>query len=301
MKQNGAPRTADTGIMAPNSSSNAASNVLSDGVSEMGAIGSGPGTPSEEDYDDLSGSPSCLVIRRNPLEAEMGADGKQQNGSYPGHEPQYLEGEVPIPHSSARLPALDTDPISIAASKPNTDNDNTILQDVMRKSHLHHTHRLAASEPGPAGHQAGGQKRSPKFADLVFTRKFSAFDRQNRDAANSPFHGFFTLFWMAVFFFVVKIGADNWKTHGSPLGTNEIMRTMFRRDVLVLLVADGVMCAATGVGWLLQRAIRAGYVDWGRTGWVLQNVRSQNYPQGGWRSNACCRYGRPSSSVLSWV
>lgn len=121
----------------------------------------------------------------------------------------------------------------------------------------------------------GGKRgERAKFADLVFTRKFSAFDRQNQDAANSPFHGFFTLFWMAVFFFVVKIGADNWKSYGSPLGTNEIMRTMFRRDVLVLLVADGVMCGMTGVSWLLQRAVRAGYADWDGAGWVIQNVSS---------------------------
>ncbi|KAK0615056.1 MBOAT, membrane-bound O-acyltransferase family-domain-containing protein [Bombardia bombarda] len=82
---------------------------------------------------------------------------------------------------------------------------------------------------------------------------------------------------MGMFFFMVKIAADNWKRHGSPLGTNEIMRNMFRRDVIVLLIADGVMCGLTGVSWLLQRAIRAGYVDWDRTGWVLQNVWQTAY------------------------
>ncbi|KAL2198233.1 MBOAT, membrane-bound O-acyltransferase family-domain-containing protein [Corynascus similis CBS 632.67] len=121
-----------------------------------------------------------------------------------------------------------------------------------------------------------------KFAAPVFTRSFTTFDRQNPHAANSPFHGFFTLFWMAVFLFVVKIGASNWRTHGSPLGTNEIMRTMFgrggdggtgTREVLVLAVADGVMCAATGFGWALQRfGVRGGWVDWDGAGWVMQNV-----------------------------
>ncbi|KAL2178305.1 MBOAT, membrane-bound O-acyltransferase family-domain-containing protein [Thermothelomyces heterothallicus CBS 202.75] len=116
-----------------------------------------------------------------------------------------------------------------------------------------------------------------KFTAPVFTRAFTAFDRQNPNAANSPFHGFFTLFWMAVFLFVVKIAATNWRAHGSPLGTNEIMRTMFEgshgREVLVLAVADGVMCAATGFGWALQRyGIRGGWVDWDGAGWILQNV-----------------------------
>ena len=37
-------------------------------------------------------------------------------------------------------------------------------------------------------------KRS-RFSDLVFTRQFTAFDRQNAQSASSPFHGFFSLFW----------------------------------------------------------------------------------------------------------
>lgn len=121
---------------------------------------------------------------------------------------------------------------------------------------------------------AGKGKPRPKFSDLVFTRKFSTFDRQNEDAASSPFHGFYTLFWMAVFVFMVKIGADNWRKCGSPLGTNEIMKTMFRRDVVLLLLSDGIMCGITGVSWLLQRAVHAGYLDWDRSGWIIQNVRT---------------------------
>lgn len=65
---------------------------------------------------------------------------------------------------------------------------------------------------------------------LVFTRQFSAFDPQNVAAANSPFHGFYVLFWLAVALFVFKICADNWRQHGTPLGSSDIMKTMFRRD-----------------------------------------------------------------------
>lgn len=65
---------------------------------------------------------------------------------------------------------------------------------------------------------------------MVFTRQFSAFDRQNQATANSPFHGFYVLFWISVALLIVKMGADNWRKTGSPLGTNEIMKTMFRRD-----------------------------------------------------------------------
>jgi hypothetical protein len=65
---------------------------------------------------------------------------------------------------------------------------------------------------------------------MVFTRQFSAFDRQNEATANSPFHGFYVLFWIAVALLIVKMGAENWRKTGSPLGTNEIMKYMFRRD-----------------------------------------------------------------------
>lgn len=49
---------------------------------------------------------------------------------------------------------------------------------------------------------------------MVFTRQFSAFDRQNQEAANNTFHGFYTLFWIALVFLLVKMGAENWRKTG---------------------------------------------------------------------------------------
>ena len=43
--------------------------------------------------------------------------------------------------------------------------------------------------------EGGFHKKRSKFSDVVFTRQFTAFDRQNTVSAASPFHGFFTLFW----------------------------------------------------------------------------------------------------------
>ena len=117
------------------------------------------------------------------------------------------------------------------------------------------------------------KKRRSIFSDLVFTRQFTAFDRQNPTSASSPFLGFFTLFWLGTFLLLVKIAASNWKIHGSIFGRNEIMRMMFHRDVLVLGLTDGVMCASTAFCLILQKAILAGYLTWNRHGWILQNVR----------------------------
>lgn len=78
---------------------------------------------------------------------------------------------------------------------------------------------------------------------------------------------------MAVFLFVVKIGANNYRTHGNPLGTNEIMGAMFRdKEVIVMLAADGVMCGLTGVGLVLQKLVLRGKIDWDREGWVVQSA-----------------------------
>jgi len=216
---------------------------------EASKSGSNSGS-SSEDYDDLGASSHTAELRKRlptlETHAHAASVSKSANGSRgfivsttAGHDAAAIQEAVL--HGLQRM--------------PNNDNDN-------------------GNSNSNSNGAARGARRSEraKFADLVFTRKFSAFDRQNHDAANSPFHGFFTLFWMGVFFFVVKIGADNWKSYGSPLGTNEIMQSMFRKDLLVLLVADGVLCAMTGVSWLLQRAVKAGYVDWDRTGWVIQNV-----------------------------
>ncbi|ERT01868.1 hypothetical protein HMPREF1624_00162 [Sporothrix schenckii ATCC 58251] len=139
---------------------------------------------------------------------------------------------------------------------------------------------------GQAKHRRGSVSSKPKskkkprgrFSDFVFTRGFSTFDRQNAAAANSPFHGFFTLFWISVFVFMIKIGAENWRKTGSPLGTNEIMANMFHRDVVVMLLSDGVLCALTGVSWLIQLVVHDGrLMEWDGAGWIVQNIWQTMY------------------------
>jgi len=142
----------------------------------------------------------------------------------------------------------------------------------------------------------GIKKKRSRFRDLVFTRQFTAFDRQNAESASSPFHGFFSLFWfvsqwwdetavsllanafgyrMGVSLLLIRISANNWRTYGSIFGGNEIVRLMLSRDVLMLGVTDGVMCASTVFCLLLQKTIAHGYLSWNRSGWILQNVCSQ--------------------------
>lgn len=116
------------------------------------------------------------------------------------------------------------------------------------------------------------EKRRYRFRDLQFTRQLSTFDRQNPTFNSSEFHGFFTLFWLGVALLLVKVAANNWRIHGTIWGKNEIVRLMFRKDVLVLGLTDLVLCWSTVFCLGLQRAILRGYLRWSGLGWVIQNV-----------------------------
>lgn len=114
-------------------------------------------------------------------------------------------------------------------------------------------------------------KTRRKFSDLVFTRQFTAFDRNNTASASSPFHGFFTLFWLGVGIFMMQIAAKNYQKYGSLFGSNEIM-AMSSRDLIVLGLSDGVMFLSTGFGWILQVLIFKNVLSWNREGWIIQSV-----------------------------
>lgn len=207
---------------------------------------------SEEDWDEMSQQPVVVVRRqrtasglKQPSRLRENASAVENSSSSRSSENGSFEDLTPLKTQGLKNAKVYT----IAA-------DDKELKEILRRGMQ----------------RDDGKKHKGQFRDFVFTRNFSTFDRQNEVAANSPFHGFYTLFWIAVFLFMVKIGAENWKRTGSALGTNEIMKSMFRRDVIVLLASDGVMCGVTGVSWLLQKLIYKGYIDWDRSGWILQNV-----------------------------
>ncbi|KAJ4155757.1 hypothetical protein LMH87_000988 [Akanthomyces muscarius] len=113
-------------------------------------------------------------------------------------------------------------------------------------------------------------ERARKFKDLVFLRQVSTFDAQSEAAANSPFHGFYNLFWLSVALMICKISASNWRTYGNLLGPSDILKSMFHRDVVVLLLSDGIMCGLTAVTWFLQKLVLVNIVNWDRQGWIWQ-------------------------------
>lgn len=115
-------------------------------------------------------------------------------------------------------------------------------------------------------------KRS-QFSTTILKKQFTAFDRQHPDGELPSFHGFFSLFWMGVALMLVRIAANNWRKSGSIFGENAILRLMFSKDVVLLGLVDCLMMvSAMVVSLLLQVLCLNGWIVWGRSGWILQNI-----------------------------
>ncbi|KAK0108382.1 acyl-CoA/sterol acyltransferase [Cadophora gregata] len=213
---------------------------------------------SEEDYDALKPEPSAVIVgsKGGGFEKEQG---EQSRLGVNGNR-TYEEIKVPI---KARPSPTRLKSIPVTLNKLNEKGryiltaDDDALREILRV--------------GIEREKYPDRKRRKKFSDLVFTRQFTAFDRQNSASADSPFHGFFTLFWLGTAIYCARLAAENWIKHGNFWGTNEIAGIMFHRDVMVLGLSDGAMCAATGFGLVLQKLVKAGVINWDREGWIIQS------------------------------
>jgi hypothetical protein len=91
-------------------------------------------------------------------------------------------------------------------------------------------------------------------------------------APESPFHGFFTLFWISMALLLTRIAAGNYRTQGSVFGEAEILHLMVDRDLFVMLTTDVSMCVATSFGFFLHKAIAKDYLTWNGSGWIIQSL-----------------------------
>ncbi|PNS20624.1 hypothetical protein CAC42_351 [Sphaceloma murrayae] len=213
-----------------------------------------------EDYDRISLDPDTLVHSQNSkypdagsssdhhfLRIMSGDDGRIRRGSEPGNS----EGRRKS--SNVRLQKTEEQGKYILTA------EDPEIQEIIQRS--------IARE----GAAAAGKPRT-RLRDLVFTRQFTTFDRQNPLSSESPFHGFFTLFWLAMVLMFLKVAATNWRDYGSILGNNEVLKIMFSRDVVILGLTDLAMLLSTSAGLLLQKLIFRGTLKWYTAGLILQNV-----------------------------
>jgi len=200
-------------------------------------------------------------------------------------KPQLAE-EADNSRGTTAVPSIGSDSIDVQyhGEQPKAatrDGRRKSIQVIIEKADRKGRYTLTADDPEfRAIIRAGIEREAARLSgktrnrirDLVFTRQFTTFDRQNPLASQSPFHGFFTLFWLAMALLLVKIAAQNYKNQGSVFGHAEILHLMVDRDLFALLLTDGALCFATSFGFFLQRAIASGYLTWKGSGWIIQSI-----------------------------
>ncbi|SMQ51700.1 unnamed protein product [Zymoseptoria tritici ST99CH_1A5] len=210
-----------------------------------------------ENYDDLKVDPDTLISTRRSMdesyrrgtlsdaETSICSDSESVVNGIAGKE-----NSIPI-----RLESTDKQGHYLLTA------DDPEIKEILRKG--------IEREEAEAGRSKVPRTR---VRDLVFTRQFTTFDRRHAAAAESPFFGFFTLFWICMVLVFCQVAMKNWRDYGSILGRNQVMKLMFSRDVLVLGLTDGVMYAATFEGYFFQKLVRRGYISWAKSGWIIQNI-----------------------------
>ncbi|KAL1311520.1 hypothetical protein AAFC00_001642 [Neodothiora populina] len=222
-----------------------------------------------EDYDNLELDPDTIVQGSTGGELEHSRSMSKSEANIP--HPDLLAG----PGHARRKSETQARPLSPGSRRKS-------IQIKLEKTSKKGRYILTADDPdlreilrkGLEREEASQDpsKRSRTIRDYVFTRQFTTFDRQNPLSSESPFHGFFTLFWLAMVLVFLRVSAYNWKQYGNPLGDQAIMKLMFSHDVMVLGLTDGAMCLSTAFCLLLQRAVLKGYLSWTRSGWIIQNI-----------------------------
>ncbi|KAJ9649030.1 Sterol O-acyltransferase 2 (Sterol-ester synthase 2) [Coniosporium apollinis] len=223
----------------------------------------------EEDYDELKPDPSAIV------EGSKGAGVENEEAMLAGKANTSVSSERSPSYEAVRAPSRNgkseellrsrRKSVQVIVEKTNKGRyvltaDDPEIREVLRQG--------IQREAGDSEHA----KKQTQFRDLIFTRRFTTFDRQNPASSGSAFHGFFTLFWLVMGGLLLRVAAQNWRAHGSVFGGAELLHMMFDRDLLVLGLTDGVMCGATAFGLVLQRIILKDWLRWNSSGWIIQNV-----------------------------
>ncbi|KAK3703072.1 Sterol O-acyltransferase 2 (Sterol-ester synthase 2) [Vermiconidia calcicola] len=217
-----------------------------------------------EDYDDLELDPDTLVANSRRTEDE-------------GYRPS---GRLNLPDDTAKRE--ESEPVGVL-DLPKRNSIQISLQKTDRKGR----YTLTADDPEfkeilrkgieRQEIEAGSRKPRVRMRDLVFTPQLTTFDRRSQSSSESPFFGFFTLFWIAMALLFVQFSMRNYRDYGSILGTNQMMKIMFSHDLFLLGITDGVMCVATAQTLVFQKMVHKGWLRWEKGGWLVQNLWQSLY------------------------
>ncbi|KAG9294243.1 hypothetical protein G9A89_021602 [Geosiphon pyriformis] len=105
---------------------------------------------------------------------------------------------------------------------------------------------------------------------INFKPRGSHFDRETMDQEQSTFRGFFTLFWIAMGFYIIQTVVHNLESAGTLFDLS--FAKLFSSDAIVLILSDACMVGATFFDVLLQKVVARGWIKWRYTGMILQHV-----------------------------
>ncbi|KZT70797.1 MBOAT-domain-containing protein [Daedalea quercina L-15889] len=107
-------------------------------------------------------------------------------------------------------------------------------------------------------------------AMITFIPRKSHFDTTNERSGTNEFRGFFTLFWICMFVFVVRSYISSYQEHGYPL--EGAFFSMFSRDAITLAFSDAVLVLSTGLCVPFVKACVNGWIRYYWVGVILQHL-----------------------------
>lgn len=105
---------------------------------------------------------------------------------------------------------------------------------------------------------------------LYFKARLSSFDISNPESSNDTFRGFYTLFWIAMGFYVILTLVRCYEQDGVVLSLGFFK--LMSRDTFALLCADLAMIGQTFMVLPFAHLLKNGYIQHKPTGVILQHV-----------------------------
>ncbi|KAG6831097.1 hypothetical protein H0H92_012774 [Tricholoma furcatifolium] len=105
---------------------------------------------------------------------------------------------------------------------------------------------------------------------ITFAPRKSHFDITNESSGANEFRGFFSLFWISIFIFTVRVYVRGIESHGRPL--NLAFATMFSQDLVTLAISDAVLVLSTSVCVPFALALKKRWIKYYWFGMVIQHI-----------------------------
>ncbi|CAJ0636605.1 10306_t:CDS:2 [Entrophospora sp. SA101] len=103
-----------------------------------------------------------------------------------------------------------------------------------------------------------------------FQPRTSQLDREAIENNDFKPRGVFTFFWIAMSFYLMNTGIQNFQTIGQFVGLS--FYKLFTKDFLVLMISDAFMVGSMFFVVILQKLISIGWIRWRYTGMIIQHV-----------------------------